>query len=57
MERAAPIIATERGMTARARVLLSSLGRDMELSSTDFDEAMEILQSGERLAAKAKPAK
>jgi hypothetical protein len=40
-------------MTARARVLLSSLAKDMDLSPADFDEAMEILQSGELMAARA----
>lgn len=53
LQRAAPIIAQERGLTPRASVLLSSLAQNMELPSDEFDEAMTILQSGELLAAKA----
>src|SRR5215213_367579 len=53
LQRAAPIIAQERGLTSRARVLLSSLAKDMALPAAEFDEAMIILQSGELLAAKA----
>jgi len=53
LERAAPIIARERGLTPKAHVLLSSLAKDMELPEDDFNEAMAILQSGELLAAKA----
>lgn len=53
MQRATPIIARERGLTPRARVLLSSLAKDMDLASEDFNEAMAVLQSGELLAAKA----
>jgi hypothetical protein len=53
LQRAAPIIARERGLTPRARVLLTSLASDMELPAAEFDEAMAILQSGELLAAKA----
>lgn len=40
-------------MTAKARVLLTSLATDMELPAAEFDEAMAILQKGEALAAKA----
>lgn len=53
LQRAAPIIAKERGLTARARVLLTSLATDMELPAAEFDEAMAILQKGELVAAKA----
>jgi len=53
LERAAPIIARERGLTPRARLLLESLAKDMALSSDDYQQAMAILQRGELLAAKA----
>src|SRR3954470_17683373 len=53
LQRAAPILAKERGLTARARVLLQSLAQDMGLSAAEISEALAILQSGEALAAKA----
>jgi len=53
LQRAAPIIAHERGLTPRARVLLSSLAKDIQLADDDFQEAMAFLQSGEMAAAKA----
>lgn len=53
LQRATPIITHERGLTPRARVLLSSLAKDMELPDDDFQDAMAILQRGELAAAKA----
>jgi hypothetical protein len=53
LQRAAPIIAAERGLTPRARLLLESLSKDMSLSSHDFEEAIAFLQKGEAIAAQA----
>jgi hypothetical protein len=53
LQRGAPLIASERGLTPRARLLLESLAGDMALSADDFEQAMAVLQRGEALAAQA----
>jgi hypothetical protein len=53
LQRGASIVASERGLTPRARLLLESLAKDLALSASDFEQAMAILQSGEAVAAKA----
>lgn len=47
LRRAAPLVAQERGMTARAHVLLEALAGDLAISPLDYQEALAILQRGE----------
>ncbi len=44
LQKAAPIIAMERGINARSRVLLEALARDMKLPDELFDQGIHMLQ-------------
>src|SRR5688500_16411495 len=44
LERAAPILAVERGINARSRVRLLAVARDVGLPEAEFDGAVRLLQ-------------
>ena len=46
LQKAAPILAVERGITAKSRVLLGAIAKDVGLSDDEFDDAVKALQQG-----------
>ena len=54
LQKAAPIIAVERGINARSRVLLEALARDVKLPEEFFDQAIHMLQGAPPVANKEK---
>ena len=50
LQKAAPIIAAERGINAKSRVMLEALARDSKLPDELFDQAIHMLQGAPPVA-------
>ncbi len=46
MERVAPILAEQRGVNARSRMLMEAVSQELGLSHDEFEKSMELLQGG-----------
>ena len=51
LERVAPILAEQRGVNARSRMLMEAVSQEMGLSRREFEKSMELLQGGGKAQA------
>jgi hypothetical protein len=53
LQKAAPILAVERGINAKSRVLMGAVARDLGLSDDEFESAVKALQHGRKESGKS----